>query len=220
MLLYIMRHGETDYNAKGRAQGWTDIPLNENGRELAKMAAEGGMKEIPFDLIISSPLGRAVESAKLVTGGKEIPMILDERIKEINFGDWDGMTSAEIKESKADSEEERMMWTKPYQFKGIPGGESILDVIARTKDFFEELIQNPEYEDKTILVSTHGCAMRGILHNVYEDKEDFWRGRVAPNYGVNIVSVENGQATLLEEDKVYYDPSFINDQYSKHLNKK
>ncbi|MEI3167188.1 MAG: hypothetical protein V8S58_03915, partial [Lachnospiraceae bacterium] len=63
--------------------------------------------------------------------------------------------------------------------------------------------------DKTILIASHGCACRGILHNVYEDKTDFWHGKVPPNCAVNIVSAEDGKAVLEAEDKIYYDPAEV-----------
>ena len=68
-------------------------------------------------------------------------------------------------------------------------------------------MNNPDWQDKTILIASHGCACRGILHNVYEDKTDFWHGKVPPNCAVNIVSAEDGKAVLEAEDQIYYDPS-------------
>lgn len=69
MRLYIIRHGETQWNVEGRLQGQTDTELNENGIRLAKITAEG-MKEIPFDLGISSPLTRAKKTAEIVLEGR------------------------------------------------------------------------------------------------------------------------------------------------------
>ena len=73
MKLYIMRHGETAWNVEGRLQGQTDTELNENGVRLAKVTAEG-LKNIPFDLGISSPLRRAKHTAELVLAGRNVPL--------------------------------------------------------------------------------------------------------------------------------------------------
>lgn len=77
MKLYIIRHGETAWNVEGRLQGQTDTELNENGVRLAKVTAEG-LKNIPFDLGISSPLRRAKHTAELVLAGRNVPLTTDE----------------------------------------------------------------------------------------------------------------------------------------------
>lgn len=70
------------------------------------------------------------------------------------------------------------VFTDPWNFDRPKDGESIRDVLARTKEFWEELIHNPKLQDKTILIASHGCAVRALLHNVYKDHEDFWHGFV------------------------------------------
>ena len=85
MRLYIIRHGETLWNTEGRLQGKADIDLNENGVRLAKVTAKG-MKDIPFDLAITSPLIRARRTAELVLGDRQVPIIEDARIQEITLG--------------------------------------------------------------------------------------------------------------------------------------
>ena len=74
MKLYIVRHGETDWNKARRVQGFSDIPLNEYGRHLARETAEG-MKDIPFDLDYTSPLVRSRETAENILAGRDLPLI-------------------------------------------------------------------------------------------------------------------------------------------------
>lgn len=94
------------------------------------------------------------------------------------------------------------VFTDPWNFERPKDGESIRDVLARTKEFWEELIHNPKLQDKTILIASHGCAVRALLHNVYKTMRI--SGMVCtPNYSVNVVEVTDGQAVLLEDDKVY-----------------
>ncbi len=85
------------------------------------------------------------------------------------------------------------------------GGESIREICTRTKDFYQELIYREKLQDKTLLIASHGCAVRALLQNVYADAEieNFWHGCVPPNCGVNIVEVADGRAVLLEEDVVF-----------------
>ncbi|MBR0409731.1 MAG: Spx/MgsR family RNA polymerase-binding regulatory protein [Eubacterium sp.] len=219
MLLYIIRHGETRLNAEGRLQGWVDEPLNENGRRLAVLSGEA-LKDVPFDLIITSPLSRARETGILVTKasarqrGREIPIIEDDRLKEINWGSWDQCGCRQDNYSVPVSMEVyNKFLVDAYGFEGSSDGESTADVIRRTGEFFQELIHNPEYEDKTILVSTHGFAMRAMLNPLYEDPTDFWQGHVPYNCTVNILKVENHIPHFLKEDAIFYDEALCIDPY-------
>ena len=112
--------------------------------------------------------------------------------------------------SKADErpywtlEEFQKFYTEPFAFVPGEGGETILQLCKRTKEFWDEVTAKPEYEDKTILVATHGCALRAILHNIYEDKADFWHGFVPVNCAVSVVEVKDGNAKLVGDDRIYY----------------
>lgn len=211
MKLYIIRHGETVWNTEGRLQGRADIELNENGIRLAQITAQG-MKDIPFDLAITSPLKRARQTAELVLGDRNIPILEDERIEEITFGEWEGLCCRKDN-YEIPSTEFPKFFTDPFTYLPPEGGESICQVLDRTGEFYQELIQNPEYQNKTILIAAHGCSCRALLNQVYENKEDFWRSHVPPNCGVSILEVKNGKSTLLEEDKIYYNPEELIDFY-------
>lgn len=217
MKLYIIRHGETDLNAQGRLQGQIDIPLNENGRNLARITGEA-LRQVPFDLIITSPLSRARETALLVTSPsagqhhRHIPLITDSRLMEINWGQWDTLSC--LKGNSSIPEDElTCFYTNPLQFKGAPDGESLLQVCRRTGEFYQELLANPDYQEKSILISAHGCSLRGLLYQISKDKSDFWRGGVPLNCSLSIVQVNEGKALLLEQDKIYYDPSLCLNHY-------
>lgn len=217
MLLYIIRHGETEWNAVGRLQGSADIPLNESGRELARITGEA-LKEVLFDLMITSPLKRARETGELTIApsqayyGKEIPVLEEDRLREIDWGSWEGLGCVESNYEIPDSHY-NLFFTDALRFSGSPDGESVRDVCGRTAEFFQELIHKKEYEDKTILISAHGCSMRAMMNPLYENPEDFWQGHVPYNCAVNIVEVKNGRPTILERDKIYYDPALCTDNY-------
>ena len=211
MRLYIIRHGETLWNTEGRLQGKADIDLNENGVRLAKVTAKG-MKDIPFDLAITSPLIRARRTAELVLGDRQVPIIEDARIQEITFGSWEGLCCKKDN-YQIPSEEFPKFFSDPFHYQPPEDGESILQLIERTGAFYDELIHNPEYQDKTILIASHGCSCRGIMYSLYEVKENVWRGNVPPNCGVAIIDVKDGVSTFVEVDKVYYDPNEIKNYY-------
>lgn len=203
MKLYILRHGETDWNKKRLLQGKSDVPLNKTGRTLAKASAVG-MKEIPFELVISSPLERARETAHLVLGEREIPFILDERIEEIGFGEMEGKPWRKTEDFPGD-ENIYQFFNHPDRYIPPKGAESLTDLAKRCADFMQDICHRPDLEDKTILIATHGAATRGLLNSLRDWKiEDFWGGRVAPNCGVAIVESHHGQAKLIAENITYY----------------
>ena len=94
MELYIIRHGKTIWNAEKRLQGRTDIELNQEGKEKA-VALGKKLKDIPFDLIYSSPLKRAFTTASLIKGERNIKIITDERLTELCFGEQEGKDFSE-----------------------------------------------------------------------------------------------------------------------------
>ena len=207
MKLYVVRHGETVWNKLHKVQGVADIPLAENGILLAEKTGEA-LKDVSFDLCITSPLIRARKTAELILEkqSEKVSVIEDARIQEINFGVLEGVVCMNDAREYLDPQMEKF-FTDPWNFDRPKDGESIRDVLARTKEFWEELIHNPKLQDKTILIATHGCCMRALLRNVYEDKNDFWHGGVPYNCAVSIIEVQNGVSTLLADNKIYYDPS-------------
>ena len=100
MTVYLFRHGETDWNKEKRLQGQSDVPLNEFGRELAVKTAEA-LKGIRFGAAFSSPLCRAAETARILLGDRDVPLILDERLREIHFGECEGVEFANAKKDPA-----------------------------------------------------------------------------------------------------------------------
>ena len=92
---------------------------------------------------------------------------------------------------------------RPLEYERPENGENIEDILKRTEEFWKDITGREELSDKTILISSHGCAVRALLQNVYQDRENFWHGKVPPNCSVNIVEVKDGKARFLQEDKVY-----------------
>lgn len=211
MRLYIIRHGETDWNTKGRLQGQTDTRLNDKGIRLAQITAEG-MKDIPFDFCITSPLKRARQTAEIVLKDRQIPILEDDRIREIRFGLWEGLGcrsgNFQIPVSKEAFDK---FYTDPFHFEPPKDGETVAEVCKRTREFLEEITAAPEYQDKTILIASHGCASRAILNSVYENRQDFWQGCVPPNCAVSLIETADGHLVLRERDRIYYDPAEIID---------
>lgn len=203
MKLYIVRHGVTTWNALKKVQGSADIPLAEEGIRLASRTGEA-LKEVPFDLCYTSPLGRARQTAELILSSQPspVPIIEDARIQEIDFGVLEG-TRFKDEDGKVISMEMEVFFNDPLNFKRPEHGENIADICKRTRDFWEEITARKELQDKNILITSHGCAVRALLQNVYQKPEDFWHGKVPPNCSVNLIEVNFGKVKILEEDKVY-----------------
>lgn len=201
MILYIMRHGETAWNKARRMQGQTDIPLTEEGLEMARKSGVG-MKDLPIDLCISSPLSRAKQTAECVIGDRSIPLITDKRIQEISFGEWEGqcvLTENTITPGYLD-----VFYTDPILCGRPPGGEIFRDVLDRTENFLKELSDNPDYADKHILISSHGAAGRCLLAHFFDDPENIWRGCIPPNCAVSTVEVTDGVRKVHKIDQIFY----------------
>mgnify|MGYP005761283331 CR=1 FL=1 len=204
MMIYMIRHGETEWNRIHKVQGHTDIPLNEYGRHLAEETAEG-MKEIPLDLGYTSPLLRARETAEIIIGSRDIPLYDEERIKEIGFGRYEGMyTGGENKDAQGEAFNRFFSDTAHY----IPpeDAETVEQLYERTGDFLKEICAREDLADKNILVSTHGAAMTALLNRIKGNLSvaDFWKDEVPPNCSVTMVEVKNGTAKIVKEGMIYY----------------
>jgi broad specificity phosphatase PhoE len=160
--IYYVRHGETEWNAAGRFQGSQDIPLNALGRRQAVTAgvvlrgilgssARGG--QLPF---VASPLGRARQTMELLRGALDLApsdYTLDDRLREIGYGRWEGSTLAEMKASDPDifAAREIDKWGVPP-----PGGESYAVVTARVREWYDSLAGD------TVAVA-HGGTARALM---------------------------------------------------------
>ena len=232
--IYIIRHGETNLNVRGVLQGRLDEPLNQAGRDLAEITGRN-MREIHFDRCISSPLVRAYETAEIVLreSGNDIPIEIDERIQEMNFGELEG------KKLQTMGEVGMLFMTDSFRFPGFPGGENFRQLCDRTQDFLKELggswqgsqkmagsmaesaeqawtvnsDVNGEADGPNILVATHGCALRAMLNFLYEDPTNFWQENVPYNCCVNIVEADGDGLRLVARDKIYYPEEMIVDRY-------
>lgn len=204
MEIYMIRHGVTEWNKLLRLQGQTDIPLEDEGRELAVRVGHA-MGEIPFTRVISSPLHRAVETARLVmlSAGKQVPFQTDERLREISFGEWEGY-SATNPEYPAPDPDFHNFFDRPECYRAPKGAESFEQLLARTGDFLRELAARTEYEHETILVSVHGAVMRALLANIkHTDLAHFWDQGVPKNCAVAIARTEQGCWKLVRQDVIY-----------------
>ncbi len=202
MKLYMVRHGETDWNKARKIQGQVDIPLNAFGRHLAEETGKG-LASIPFEACISSPLERAVETAELILEGRPVPIFTDRRIIEMAFGVWEGGCCSE--EGWDLPQEFRYFFHAPEKYVAPEGGEDFYMVRDRLESFLTELYQKKEWQDKNILITTHGAALCGML-NVIKNQpvSEYWGVGVHKNCAVTEVEVTGGVPVILSENYAYY----------------
>lgn len=214
MKLYFIRHGETVWNTQAKLQGKSDIPLNEKGVALARVTGEA-LADVPFAAIYSSPLKRALQTAQLVVGDRDVPIVTDRRLEEIGFGIWEGL-SCHKDHYEIPSDSFQDFFLDPFGYQPPAQGETVRHVCGRTADFLEELIRKMGKEESNVLISCHGCTLRALMNYFYQDyTAGFWRGHVPPNCSVSIVEVKEKGFSILAEDKIFYDKDRMGDYYGE-----
>lgn len=153
----MLRHGQTDWNRLGRYQGRTDVPLSAAGLDQAQRAG-AALRHTPVSVLVTSPLGRARATAQVISRILGvIPCELDDRLIELSFGEWEGLSQAEIKQRWPERLRE---WKRaPHTFR-FPGGECLHDGLRRLQDFLRDLPCAARERPGCILAVTHAGPIR------------------------------------------------------------
>lgn len=161
-MLYIMRHGRTDWNEQHRLQGSTDIPLNEEGRRMAEKAGEE-YRDVPLDICFCSPLRRARETAEIVLRGRNIPIRTDDRLREMSFGEYEGRENSFSDPDCPIS----ILFQRPEAYThSVGGAETFGELFARTGAFLRERAVPLTEEGKNVLIVGHGAMNLSIISQV------------------------------------------------------
>ena len=196
LYLYIVRHGETEWNKEGRMQGRLNSNLTPMGKKYATRLGER-LKDTEFAHIISSPSGRALETVQLIKGNRDIPIMTDERIMEMNLGSWQGLRHDDLKK-KYPNEYEQFI-NKPDNHQ-IEGAESLTEMSNRATEFLTGLKKSRD--NGNLLVVTHGRFI-SALYAVFKGVElkDIWAGPTVQGTSLTIVKLNQEQyEVLLEAD--------------------
>ena len=206
MLIYIVRHGLTEWNKLKKLQGAADVPLAKEGILLAEKTGEA-LRNVRFDICFTSPLSRAKQTAECVLGKRDVPIIPDKRIQEMSFGEFEGLCCREEGWNIPDPGF-RNFFNAPEVYQPPKGGESFEEVRARLNNFLEELYQKEDLQDKNVLLSTHGAALCGILSLMKGlPISGYWQQGVHKNCAVSIAEVKDGKIEILQENVTYYQES-------------
>ena len=161
MKVYVVRHGRTDWNDKGLTQGKSNVPINEKGIKQA-MEAKDKLKNVTFDVCISSPLKRTLQTAKIITNGK-CNIITSALLLERDMGDFEG---------KDHTLYLKLNYWNYKENSGYNDVEPVKDLLKRTKEFIDEL-KMKNYEN--VLIVSHAATIRAINYNIkgYDENTDF-----------------------------------------------
>jgi alpha-ribazole phosphatase/probable phosphoglycerate mutase len=158
MQIVLLRHGATDWNLQGRCQGSTDRRLNEVGiRQAEQISAQLSSQAI--HAIYSSSLQRARQTAHLVSRPHNLPVLIEDDVRELDHGELEGLSFNEIKEKFGDF---LVHWrTTPAEIQ-VPGGERLLDVARRAWNGLTRITQRHEV-NQTVVVVSHNFPILGII---------------------------------------------------------
>lgn len=181
--LYLVRHGETDWNAQGKIQGQTELSLNETGRIQAYNLAKD-LKNIKFEKVFSSTSIRARQTAEILALEKKLAIETTEALKERRYGRLEGQHKDLFK--KLDLMMDILSEEEKFKFKAYLEMESDEEVVSRVLTFLREIAV--AYIGKDILVATHGGLMRALLKHL--------------GMGIKRGTISNGAVVLLFSDGV------------------
>ena len=161
MKFYYIRHGQTDWNLDEKMQGGqTEKDLNEKGVKQAIETREK-LKNIEYDILICSPMNRAIQTAQIINEGRNVPIIIDERLRERKLGEMEGNPITE----KCEKE----IWSYDLNTK-IVNGEDLYEFETRVLKFIEEI--KTKYKDKSVLVVAHGGVAKIVKAYLYGKPKD------------------------------------------------
>lgn len=188
--LLLVRHGETDWNKAGKFQGQIDVPLNDNGREQSRRAAEF-LKEVKLDFAISSSMLRPKETAEIILQHHpEVKLQLNNELREISHGLWEGKFESEIEQSYPGLLDE---WKTAPQNVQMPEGENLQEVWERAIAAWKKIVASAS---GTGIVVAHDAINKAILCHLFGlEPEHFWKFKQG-NGAVTVIDYPNGPEGL------------------------
>ena len=152
--IYLARHGQTEWNVTGKMQGWGNGELTESGIRDAHSLGNR-LQDISIDVIYSSTSKRAYQTAEFIAGERTVPIIKDDRLREMSFGDWEGRLREEIEKEFAT--EYRAFWETPHLYERN-SGELFADVSKRAEEIYKDIID--KHPSGTILIVSHSIFLK------------------------------------------------------------
>lgn len=200
--LYLIRHGETEWNIQNRYQGNTDIPLSFVGKMQAQAIANR-MKNFEIDAIYSSDLSRAYDTAQYIAKEKNIDVQIIPQLKEINFGEWEGFTISELEKIYGDDYKRFFLEPHKYPFPGEGTMEAVQMRIKKALDRITFYNENSK-----IMIVSHGGILKVLIMSLLNIDLSFYKSFWLGNTSLSIIDKKDSDKWVL---------SLLNDRC--HLNK-
>lgn len=190
---FLVRHGETDWNAAGRAQGQSQVPLNTAGRAQARALAVR-LRPLRFTAAYASDLPRVTDTAAPILHGRDLHLVTLPALREKSFGEWEGMTFGEMEAHYPESYAE--LFSDDGSF-APPGGESDRQLFQRVAAAVERLRETHGHDRGDLLLVAHGGSLcAAIVHLLALPADSMWRFRL-DNGGVSAITLyDDGGAAL------------------------
>jgi Fructose-2,6-bisphosphatase len=170
-VLYLIRHGQTQWNAEHRMQGFGDSPLTELGNLQATWARDA-FRNKQFAAIYASTSLRALYTAEIIRGSRQQPITTYKDLRELNMGCWEGCTVDEIRQQYP--KEYQLFWKHPQLYRPSDGGETFAELQKRVVALTKKLIQR--HPDQCILIVSHTIAIKTLLsHFMQQPLEQLWQ---------------------------------------------
>ena len=206
--LILVRHGQSEYNAKDLWTGWTDVPLTELGRKEAREAGEE-IKDLKIDVVFVSDLIRSKQT------WEEMAKVLDledlitteaPEIKERSYGILAGLNKWEVKKKYGD--EKWLKWRRAWD-EPIPNGETLKDVYDRVVPYYEKTILPLLKEGKNVLLSDHGNSLRALVKYLDNIPNDEVYKLEIPTGTVYIYDIDSNGKIIKKEIRIEKEPELI-----------
>lgn len=187
----LVRHGETTWNREGRYQGQVDTPLSAFGLQQGEMVSEA-LKDIPIDVVYASPLSRSFVTASMCASRHGLEVLKDDRLLEINHGEWEGLLADEVKAKQPELLEK---WRTTVVDAQMPDGENIEDVRKRAMEALNEYAK--KHYGQTVLVVAHDAVNKAVLCDILNiDLAHFWQMK-QDNTSINVFEYHEGTWRLV-----------------------
>ena len=189
--LYLIRHGETTWNADGRFQGHSNSPLNDVGRAQAVLVARA-FDDVAFHAVYASDLERAADTASEIARRHELLINTDARLREASFGEWEGLTLEEVSARWPDVV---AAWRADSLHTRAPGGETLEQVQARVLLALQDI--RSQHPDGDVAIVGHGGSVRAIIAHVLNADLSIFRRLRIDNCSINIVQITPERSSLI-----------------------
>jgi len=197
----LLRHSESQWNLENRFTGWIDVPLSEQGREEAKVAAET-LNGYRLDRAFTSKLVRATDTLRIVLaaiGQEQIPIEENQALNERIYGYVQGLNKAESVEKYGAEGVER--WRRSYEMRP-PGGEGLHDTASRVLPYYEERIRPALDNGDTVLLVAHGNSLRALVMHLESLSPEQIMAHSIPTGTLLIYGVDDmGKLVLVRQDR-------------------